>query len=114
MCARRQPIFTPPWRPPPPKPRDGQAAGGAGFHRGYSPGAVTVPLRPRRKASSFRIILLLVSGLTNHGPIRVKAQSEGRLRRRGCCAHNRLVASLSFLAGQRALSGVTLSPLPHL
>jgi hypothetical protein len=55
----------------------------------FAPGTVTVPLRSRRKASSFWIILLLVSGRTDHGPIRVQAQCEGRLGRRGCCARNR-------------------------
>jgi hypothetical protein len=42
---------------------------------------VTVPLGWAVKASSFWIILLLVSGRTDHGPIRAKAQCEGRFRR---------------------------------
>jgi hypothetical protein len=33
----------------------------------FAPGTVTVPLRSRRKASAFWIILLLVSGRTDHG-----------------------------------------------
>jgi hypothetical protein len=64
--------------PPPPKPRNGQEAGGAGFRKGlFAPGTLTVPLRSRRKASSFWIILLLVSGRTDHGPIG-QAECQGR------------------------------------
>jgi hypothetical protein len=38
----------------------------------FALGTVTVPLRLRWKASPLWIILLLVSGQTDHGPIRVK------------------------------------------
>ena len=56
--------------------RSGQEAGGAEFPQGlfFAPGMVTVPFRSHQKASSFRIILLLVSVRTGHGPIR-NAQS---------------------------------------
>jgi hypothetical protein len=37
---------------------------------------MTVPLRSRRKANSFRTILLLASGRRDHGPIRVKPKSK--------------------------------------
>src|SRR5208283_5664834 len=43
----------------------------------FEPGTVTVPLRSRRKASPLWIILLLVSGRTDHGPIRVKPNAKG-------------------------------------
>jgi hypothetical protein len=39
---------------------------------------VTLPLRSRRNASPFWIILLLVSGRTDHGPIRVKPNVKVR------------------------------------
>jgi hypothetical protein len=61
--------------PPQPEPRHGQEAGGAGFHgairarNGDSTGSVR-----GGKPVFFWIILLLVSGRTDHGPIRVKAQ----------------------------------------
>jgi hypothetical protein len=61
----------------------------------FAPGTVTVPLGWAANASAFWIILLLVSGRMDHRPIGVKAQCEGRPSRRGCCAHNRLVASSS-------------------
>ena len=40
----------------------------------FAPGTVTVPLRSRRKASSFGSILLLVSGRTDHGLIRMRSR----------------------------------------
>jgi hypothetical protein len=63
----------------------------------FAPGPVTVPLRSRQKASSFWITLLLVSGQMDHGPIRAKAQCEGRLARSGC-AHNCLPVRVLPLA----------------
>jgi hypothetical protein len=61
---------------------------------------VTVPLRSAENASPFWIILLLVSGQMDHGPIRREAQCEGHLRRRGYCAHSRWSAGSSPAIGE--------------
>jgi hypothetical protein len=62
-------------------PRNGQEAGGAGFLRAIrAPRTLTVPLRSGGNASSFWIILMLVSGRTDHSPIRVEAGAKIALR----------------------------------
>jgi hypothetical protein len=48
---------------------------------------VTVPLRSRRKASPFWIILLLVSGRTDHGPIGVQPNVKVRSGIIKACFH---------------------------
>jgi hypothetical protein len=49
------------------KARNGQEAAGQDSVRLFAPGTATIALRSRRKASSFRIILLLVSDAMEAG-----------------------------------------------